>query len=124
MCLRIRPGTLSGPAALWLGVRRNGSCMMVGVMQPEIIGIEDAGVGWMCHNHGTGAPGGSVGSGDKAAVSMCAILATTSAGAVMRWPVISSRMMEIYWKDIGVLFPLRCSHNGVERRASFFHKQA
>ena len=88
----MRPGTPSGPAALWLGVWRKASCMMVGVMQPEI--IEDAGVGWTCLSHGKGVPGGSVGSGDTAAVSICAILATTSAGAVMSWPVISSRIME------------------------------
>ncbi len=96
MFLRIRPGTPSGPAALWLGVRRKASYMMVGVMQPEIIGIDDTSVGRTCPIHGKGTPGGSVGSGDRAAVSNCAILATTLSGAVMRWPVFSSRIMERY----------------------------
>ncbi len=41
-----------------------------------------------------GSPGGIVGSEDRAAVSICAILATTSSGAAKRWPVISSRIME------------------------------
>ncbi len=112
MCLRMRPGTPSGPADLWLGVRRNASCMMAGVMQPEIIGIEDAGLGWTCLSHGKGAPEGSVGSGDKAAVSICAILATTSAGAVMRWPLILSRIMERFVGRILVFFfSFRCSQN-------------
>ena len=57
MCLRISPGTSSGPAALWLGERRKAFCMMTGVMQPEIIGIEDAGVGRTCPSHGKGPPG-------------------------------------------------------------------
>ena len=69
--------------------------MMVGVMHPTIIGIEADGVGWMCPNHGKGAPGGREGSGDMAIVSSCVILAIASSGEVMRRPVISSRRTEI-----------------------------
>ncbi len=90
----MRPGTPSAPDALWLGVRRIASCEMARVIQLEIIGIEDAGVRRTCPNHGKRAPGGSVGSGDRAAVSTCSILATISSGAVMRQSVVSSRVME------------------------------
>ncbi len=96
MRLKIRPGTPSGPAAFWLGVRRKVSCMMIGVIHPEIIGIEDAGVGRTCPSHGNGAPGGRVGSGEWAAVSNCVILATTLSGAVIRRPVVLSRITKRY----------------------------
>ncbi len=39
-------------------------------------------------------PRGSMGSGDRAAVSICVILATTSFEAVMRRPVVSSYITE------------------------------
>jgi hypothetical protein len=94
MCLSIRSGTPFSPAALWLGVRRSASCMMAIVIHSEIIGVEDAGVGWMCPSQGKGAPGGSVGSGDRAIVSICVILAITSSGVVMRRPVVSSRITD------------------------------
>ena len=96
MCLKTRPGTSSSPTALWLGVRRKASCMMARVIQPEIIGIEDVCVGRTCPSRGKGVPCGSVGSGIRAAVSICAILATTSSGAVMIRPVVSSRITERY----------------------------
>jgi hypothetical protein len=35
--------------------------MMVVVIHPEIIGVEDAGVEWMCPSQGKGAPGGGMG---------------------------------------------------------------
>ena len=73
MCSRVRPGTPSGLAALWLRVRRKASRMMVGVMQPEIIGIEDACVGRTCPSHGKGGPGRSVESGVRGADSIRAI---------------------------------------------------
>jgi len=50
----------------------------------------------MCPSRGKGAPGRSVGSGDRAAVSVCAILATTSSGAVIRRLVVPSLIMERY----------------------------
>jgi hypothetical protein len=68
--------------------------MMTGVMHPEIIGIEEEGVGRTWPSHGKGASGGSVGSGDKATVYISAILASTSIGAVMRRPAASYRMRE------------------------------
>jgi hypothetical protein len=91
----MRPGTLSGPAALWLGVRRKASCMMAGVIHPEIIGVEADGVGWMYPSQGKGAPGRSVGSGDRAIVSIWVILAIAYSGAVMRRPVVSFRSTKI-----------------------------
>jgi len=94
MCLSMRPVTPSGPVALWLGVRRRASYMMVGGIHPEIIGVEAAGVGGMCPSQGKRAPGGSVGSGDRATFSICVILAITSSGAVMRRSVVSSRITE------------------------------
>jgi hypothetical protein len=90
----MKPGTPSGPAALWLGVRRKASCMMIGVVHPKIIGVDVANVGWMCPNQERGARG-SVGRGDRATVSIYVILATTSSGSVMRRPVVSSRNREI-----------------------------
>jgi hypothetical protein len=96
MCLRTRPGTPSGPAALWLGVQRKVSCMMAGVIQPEIVGIEDVGVGRAYVSHGKGAPIGGGGSGDRPTFSICVTIATTSSWAVMRMPVVSSRTTERY----------------------------
>ena len=90
----MRPCTLSGPTALCLGVRRKASYIIVGVIHPEIIGVDDVGVERTCPSHRKGAPGGSVGSGDRATDSICVVLATTSSGVVMRRPVVSSRMME------------------------------
>ena len=68
--------------------------MMVGVIHPEIIAAEAAGVGWMCPSQGKGTPGGRVGSGDRATVSICVISAITSFGAMMRRPVVLSRITE------------------------------
>jgi hypothetical protein len=90
----MRPGTPSGPAASWLGVRCRASCMVAGVIHLEIIGVEAACVGWMCPSQKKEAPGGSVGSRDRATVSICVILAITSCGAVMMRPVVSSRITE------------------------------
>jgi hypothetical protein len=94
MCLRMRPVTPSCPAALWLGVRRKIYCMMAKVIQPEIIGIEDYGVGRTSPSHGNGVLEVSAGSRDNAVVSICVILAIASSGAVMRWPVVSCRIVE------------------------------
>ena len=99
--------------------------MMAGVMHSEIIGVNDAGVGWTCPSQGKGAPGGSVGSGDRTAVSICVILATTSSGAVMRRPVVSSRITERFvGRKRGIGYPFRCAHNRFERNTRFLNKKA
>ncbi len=46
--------------------RRRDSCIMAGVIQSEIMRIEDDGVGHTWPSQGNGAPGGSVGSREKA----------------------------------------------------------
>jgi hypothetical protein len=95
---------MSGPAALWFGVRRKDSCMMAGVIHPVIIGVEVNGVGWTCPSQGNGAPGGSVGSGETATVSILVILAITLSGAVIRRPVVSSRITKSSLGSEGVSF--------------------
>jgi hypothetical protein len=47
--------------------------MMIGVMHPEIIGIEEEGVGRACPSQGKGALEESVEPGDKTTVSISAI---------------------------------------------------
>jgi hypothetical protein len=89
---KMRPKTTSDPAALWLEVRRKASCMMTGVIQLYIIGIEPDGVGGP--SQGKVVHEGSARCRDRAAVSICGILATTSSGAAMRRLVVSSRIME------------------------------
>ncbi len=46
ICLRIRPGTPSDPAAFWLGVRRRATCMIAWVLHPMIVDTDDDGIGW------------------------------------------------------------------------------
>ena len=89
---------------MWLRVRRKASFITAGVIHPKIIDVEADGVGWPCPSQGKGAPGMSVGSGDRAAVSICVILAITSSGAVMRRPVNSSRITErlVYSERVSV----------------------
>jgi hypothetical protein len=94
MCFRTSPGTPSGPAALWLGVRLSASCMMAGVIWPAIIGIDEVGVARTYPRQGNGAPGGRVGSGESAMVSSSSIFFFTETGSVMRSPVSSSLIME------------------------------
>jgi hypothetical protein len=82
--------------------------MTGGVIHPGIIGVEDAGVGWMCPSQEKGAPEGGVGFMDKATVSICVILAITSSGAVMRRPVVSSGVTErsVGREGVSVALPL------------------
>ena len=68
MCLRIRQGTPYGPAALWFGVRRRASSSIAGVMHLEIIGMVCRRLGVMWEGHESGAPGGSVGLGERVVV--------------------------------------------------------
>ena len=68
--------------------------MMVGGMYPEIIGISEVGVGRTRSSQGKGAPGGRVGPGDKATVSVSAIFVITSVGEVTRNPVTLSLIIE------------------------------
>ncbi len=63
------PGTPSGPAALWFGVRRRASWKIAGLIWSISIGSGEAGVGRTWLSQGKGAPGGSVGSGERALVS-------------------------------------------------------
>ena len=70
--------------------------MMVGVMHPETIGIDEKGVGRIWANQGKGAPKRSMESGNKATVSISAVFPITSVGEVMRSPVTSSLMIEGY----------------------------
>jgi hypothetical protein len=51
--------------------------MMVGVMYPDIIGIDEESVGKTWASQGKGAPRGSVGSEDKATVSISDIFVIT-----------------------------------------------
>jgi hypothetical protein len=94
MCLSTRPGTLSRPAALWFGVRRRASWKMVGVIWPISIGTEEVGVDRMWSSQGNGAPEGSVGSGERAAVSSFSSCAIISVGVVSSHPDVSSRRTE------------------------------
>ena len=92
--MRISPGTPSGPAALWFGVRRRASCSIAGVMHPEIIGMVYRWLGVMWESHGNGAPDERVGSGERAVVSSFSTCLITSFGSVMRLPEMSSLMIE------------------------------
>jgi len=92
--LSTSPGTPYGPAALWFGVRRRASWKMVGVIWSINIVTEEVGVGWTWPSHGNGAPGGSVGSGDRAFVSNFSSCVITSVGVVSRRPDVSSRRTE------------------------------
>ena len=67
---------------------------MTGMIQPEIKGFEEVGVGRTWPSQGNGAPRGSVGSGEKSMVSDCASFVITSTGVVTRRPVASLLMME------------------------------
>ena len=75
---------------------------MVGVFGPTSIGIEEVGVGRTWASHGNGAPGGSVGSGDRAFVSSFSSCAMTSAGVVSSRPDVSSRRTERSAGRIGI----------------------
>jgi hypothetical protein len=65
-------------------------------MHPDFISIEEEGVGRTWSSQGKGALVGSVGSGDRATVSISGIFAITYGGEVMRRLVVSSRMMKRY----------------------------
>ena len=94
MCFKTRPGTSSGPAALWLKVRRRASCIIAKVICPEIIGTEKTGVDWTRPSQGNIAPEGKVGFGERATVFICVILVTTSDRVVMSRPAVSSLRIE------------------------------
>ncbi len=93
MCFSITPGTPSGPAALWFGVRRRASWKMAGVICPISIGTEGVGVGWTWPSQGNGAPGGNVGSGERGAVSIIVSCVNTYDGVVRRLTDFSSLKM-------------------------------
>jgi len=86
--------TTSGSAALWVSVRRRASWKMAGVICPIDNGTEEMGVGRTRPRQGNGAPGGSVGSGERAIVSICVRCDSTSDGVVRKMPDLSSRMTE------------------------------
>ena len=89
-----------GPAALWFGARRRASCIIAGVFCLDIIGTDEIGVSRTRPSQENGAPGGSIGSGERATVSICASFLTTSAGVVMRRPDVSSLRME---RSVGIV---------------------
>ena len=68
--------------------------MIAGVMHPEIIGAECLWLGTTRRSHGNGAPGRSVGSGDRAWVSNLWTCAITSVGSTRRRPEDSSLRIE------------------------------
>ena len=125
MCLSTIPGTLSGPAALWVGVRRRASWKMTGVIWPINIGTEEVGVGRTWPSHGNGALGGSIGSGDRAVVSNFSSRAITFAGVVRIAPrCFVSEDGEI-GREGGVIWcPLRSAEDGLKGSACFFHEYA
>jgi hypothetical protein len=99
---------------------------MAEVIQLEIVGIEDFGVGRTCAIQGKGAPGGSVRSGDRAAVSIC--LGNLS-DHFLRGSDETARSLvlcygEIRGKGRGVCYPFRCARNISERHTRFLNKQA
>jgi len=94
MCFRFMPGTPYWPAALWSRVRLRASCMVAGVMQPEIIGNVCLWLGETRRCHGNLAPCGIVGLSDMAWVSSFCTCAITSAGSTKRLPVASSLRMK------------------------------
>ena len=57
--------------------------MTAGVMHPEIIGTECLWLGATRRSHGDGAPGGSVGSGDRAIVAFGHVLGSMSLRTVV-----------------------------------------
>jgi len=99
------PGTPSGPSALWFGVRRKASCMIAGVMQPEIMGSVCLRMRGTQRCHGNGAPCESVGSGDMTWVSSLRACAITSAESTRRRPEASSLRIERFVGRGWVFFP-------------------
>jgi len=69
---------------------------------PINIGTEEVEVGWTWPSQGNSAPGGSVGSGERAAVSISERCVNTSAGVVRRRPNVSSRKMERLVGSVGL----------------------
>ncbi len=98
--------------------------MMVGVMHPDIIGIEDTSAGRTYSSHGKGAPRGECrvrgkGSGFKLCYfSDYLIRVSDEARSLV------PNYGEICGKDSGVLFPFYCAQNGFECRARFLYKLA
>jgi hypothetical protein len=67
---------------------------MDGEIWPTGIGTEEVGVGRTWPSHGSSAPGGSVGSRDRAFVTSFSSCAITSAGVVSMRLDVSSRRTE------------------------------
>jgi hypothetical protein len=67
---------------------------MAGVIWPINVGTEEVGDGRTWPSQGNGAPGGSVGSGDRAVDSNFSSCAITSAGVVSMRPNFSSQRTE------------------------------
>jgi hypothetical protein len=94
MCFKIMPRTPPGPAALWSGVRRIASCIIIGVMHLDIIEMVCFWLGGIWESHGNYAPSMSEGFSERACVSSFCTCAMISIGSTMRWPMVSSRMIE------------------------------
>ena len=82
ICFNTTPGTPSGPAALWFGVRRRASWNIAGVIFPISMGSIEVGLGLTWVSHGKGTPIGNVGSGERAVVSNWVRCSITSLGEV------------------------------------------
>ena len=67
-----------------------------------IIGTEEVGDGLTWPIQGNGAPGGSVGSGERVVVSICVSYVITSDGMVKRRPDASSRRTERSAGSVGL----------------------
>ena len=74
-------------AALWLEVRRRASYIVAGVICPDIIGTQKVGNGRTWPSKAKKTPGGSVGYGERAAVSSYVIFVVNSVRVVIRRPV-------------------------------------
>ena len=90
MCFKIMPGSPSGATALWFGVRRRVSCIIVGEMHPDIMGVVRSRGKKTRASHGNKALDGSVGSGDNALISILSTCVMTPAGSTRSLLVFSS----------------------------------
>jgi len=75
---------------------------MAGVIWPISIGAKEVGVGRTLSSHGNGAPGGSVGSGDRAVVSSFFRCDVTSVGVTSIRLDVSSRRTERSVRRVGL----------------------
>ncbi len=95
ICLISIPGMLSGPGALRLGSIRRASLKTDRVSLPIIMCWVGEGVAGIASNHGKGAFGSILGSGESSFVSIFSTIAMTSAGMLVMIPVSGSRSAEI-----------------------------